>query len=415
MFKIILKNLWSRRNYNVWLFLELILITVIAWVVVNPVVQLLHNRSLPLGYDADRLCLIKLDSDWSEDVRDTLITREEAVRIIADRLQGMEEVENVLLEYYSTSLGTEFVWRGKYSSKFRPDSPVETFQLIFQKGKKYFETFGIKSLPGSPSPEQLSEGINVPNGVVVTRSFAIALFGTDRVVGDSISLCGQNEDRYSRIVGVVEDVRVRSYSDVATVVFSTDMYPMDQLPRIVVRLREGVSPSLFSEKIAAQSNRELCSGRQFIRSILPFEDLARQTEYSFGITNEVRLDIALAVFFMVSLCLGVVGSFWFQTRRRKEEIFIMRSFGATRRTIVSMLLGEGVVMVTMAVFVGCMAYLQYVHQVGTQSIRELWEEGFFVDSCFSNFTFHFTVVSFIVYVLLLAVVCLGIYIPARRT
>ena len=38
-------------NANTWLFLELVIITVVAWAVFEPAVVNLYYRSLPLGYD----------------------------------------------------------------------------------------------------------------------------------------------------------------------------------------------------------------------------------------------------------------------------------------------------------------------------------------------------------------------------
>ena len=40
---------------NIWLFLELVVITVVAWVVIDPAVVNLYYRSIPIGYDTDHL------------------------------------------------------------------------------------------------------------------------------------------------------------------------------------------------------------------------------------------------------------------------------------------------------------------------------------------------------------------------
>ena len=38
MFKLIWKNLWARRRKNGWLLAELILVSIISWVVLDPVI-----------------------------------------------------------------------------------------------------------------------------------------------------------------------------------------------------------------------------------------------------------------------------------------------------------------------------------------------------------------------------------------
>ena len=59
MFRLILKNIWSRRGKHAWLFIELILVTIIAWKLIDHTTVLLYDASLPMGYDTDRL--VKID------------------------------------------------------------------------------------------------------------------------------------------------------------------------------------------------------------------------------------------------------------------------------------------------------------------------------------------------------------------
>lgn len=53
MWKLILKNLWSRRRRNGWLLAELILVAILSWYIFDPVMVVTYERHLPLGYDAD--------------------------------------------------------------------------------------------------------------------------------------------------------------------------------------------------------------------------------------------------------------------------------------------------------------------------------------------------------------------------
>ncbi|MBR2238017.1 MAG: transposase [Prevotella sp.] len=52
-----------------------------------------------------------------------------------------------------------------------------------------------------------------------------------------------------------------------------------------------------------------------------------------SLSYDFNLQIATAVFFLINLCLGIIGTFWMQTKRRTEESGIMRAFGATKRRI----------------------------------------------------------------------------------
>ena len=77
-----------------------------------------------------------------------------------------------------------------------------------------------------------------------------------------------------------------------------------------------------------------------------------------------------------------------------------------------MLMGEGVVLTFIAALTGCLLYLQYAVKEGLEKGGN-WSQ--IIDECWvMDFTQHFLIVSFIVFFILLTVVLLGIYIPARK-
>ena len=158
--------------------------------------------------------------------------------------------------------------------------------------------------------------------------------------------------------------------------------------------------------------KEMKAGNLFARTAKAYNKIIDEREFSEGVTSKYRMNTALALFFMVNLCLGVIGTFWMQTRVRREEVGVMLSFGATPRHIIRLLMGEGVVLTTFAVFIGCLLYLQYAIKEGLY-VGNSWmnsPDKYWV----SEFTPHFLILSVLVYLVLLAVVLIGIYIPARR-
>lgn len=75
-------------------------------------------------------------------------------------------------------------------------------------------------------------------------------------------------------------------------------------------------------------------------------------------------------------------------------------------------MGEGTVLTFVAVLTGCLLYLQYAVKEGLER-GNYW--SLIIDECWiTDFTQHFLIVSFIVFFILLAVVLVGIYIPARK-
>ena len=61
--RLILKNLWKRRKQNVWLSVELVLVSIVCWFVIDPLfVIAYHAFGGSDGYDADRLVILTTHS-----------------------------------------------------------------------------------------------------------------------------------------------------------------------------------------------------------------------------------------------------------------------------------------------------------------------------------------------------------------
>ena len=94
--KQLLKNLWSQRAQNVWLFAELVLVCFVACTQIDPIMVKLYYRSLPKGFDNDRLVVaniafIKLYETMNG--RDDNFRKES--KHIKQKLLALDEVEQV--------------------------------------------------------------------------------------------------------------------------------------------------------------------------------------------------------------------------------------------------------------------------------------------------------------------------------
>lgn len=415
MWKLIIKNLWSRRKRNGWLLAELILVSVVTWVIMDPAIVLLHDTSLPLGYDAGRLCLIEISSldpraaDYDEQAVDSATQTANFFRLL-DKIKNRPEVENVSPLLRFTYMNSQ----GNSSRDMHADS-LELFAniLYFTPGQHYFETYGIKAASGSPSAEELSKANYGKHDIVVTRNLVDYLMPGEEALGKEIFTTSE-DTTYLRIVGIVENVRIYSTKRASLVVFWPNMdLEIEAYSRVLVRLKSGITPQRFIQDFRPWMVKELKAGNLFARSVTSYSQIIDDYEYQGGTSNKIRLNIATAIFFLVNLCLGVIGTFWLQTRKRSEEAGIIRSFGATPFYIMRMLLGEGFVLCTLTFLIGCFGYWQYALKEGLYRVNNLMEK-IASDSWLSSFDTHFLGVSLIVYLIILIVVSIGIYIPARK-
>lgn len=418
MLKLIFKNLWARRRRNGWLFAELLIVSIVTWAILDPVVVLLHDRRIPKGYDADKLCLVTLAS-LAPGASHYQVEEEDSAAVVNNYLRLVQRAQQYAgVEVATPLLGFCFPNSGGSSnSTYKVDSiKLDILEIGFLPHTHFFEAYGFESCDEDVSASQLSSQDYTPDDIVITANVANTFFGSENVRGRyCFETSGEKDTAYYRVAGVVKNFKMsntlRPLPVLLQPLFSVNSEDVLSEGRILLRLKQGESMERFMHGFRSWMVKELRAGNLYARSIQSYDDLINEMEYLEGVTNTFRLNIALTIFFLVNLVLGVTGTFWMQTRSRREEVGVMRAFGATPSHIRKVLLGEGAVLTTIAVIFGCFLYFQYAYYEGLYS-SNIWvnvvDTGYWV----STFTPHFIIISLLVYFLLLFVVLLGISIPA---
>ncbi|MDE5661552.1 MAG: hypothetical protein K2I04_02870, partial [Muribaculaceae bacterium] len=156
MFRLIFKNLWNLRRRYMWLFIELIIITCISWYIVDAAAVSIADSKVPTGYDSDRLALLDVsslhhhDHRYREDRTDSLSQEQDYNTLLGKmrRLDGVERASVIPGMYINSS--------GLVMTSYNSGNPADTliksvYQVSFYPGQEFFETYGIRSAPGSPT------------------------------------------------------------------------------------------------------------------------------------------------------------------------------------------------------------------------------------------------------------------------
>lgn len=418
MWKLILKNLWSRRRRNGWLLAELILVAILSWYIFDPVMVVTYERHLPLGYDADRLCMVSVGMlpqeapGYEPQAADSASLMQTYLNLV-DRARQHPDVEQatpVLSFVYPGAMGT-----GTSSFIAEGDSVAHTALFIeFLPHTHFFETYGFQSGKGSMSAAQLSD-LDYGDYYIMTEDLLEGMFRTHIYRNQRCWKVNGTDTCYTAVKGTVKSCKYLSDKRPVPIVFMPLQNPdirssLDNM-RIVVRLKEGVRMERFLHDFRPWMLRQLRAGNLYARGLQSYDEINAAREFSDS-TALYRRNLSIALFFLVNLCLGVIGTFWMQTRTRREEVGVMLSYGATPHRIRLLLLGEGTALTTLATFIGCFIYLQYAFSEGLNTGSSLMEAV--TPSWVDNFGLHFFFVSLMVYVILLLVVWIGIYIPAHR-
>ena len=459
--EMILKNLWSHRRQNGWVFAEIILITVLSFYFIDHFTVTTYDRYFcrPAGdFEKEHLLVGQTGVvQNSPDSPPALPVREGAdsnnsegesasqthsapsltgraggessggesalssLYALRDQIRALPEVQYAGFAGHIIGQGTYNI--SSYASEADSTRRCGAYMQGFLLHEQYFESQGLTLIEGSPSAKELSEECP-EGGVVITRSLAQAIFGTDQVVGRHIvewdfsdrALQEQGGpvivSRYT-IAGVVEDFRLQQNDRYAYSIL-TPIIQENASPQMLIRLRPEADAEAFISQLTSPSALALRqAGNRFLYSLQTYKDWLSSWSGNrdYNLTNTL-LGILLSLF-LLNVVLGTLGTFWLQLRKRTEDIGIMRSFGAKRRDIFWMIWSEAVLLTLAACIVGQLIWFQFAINMdlsdglsmsGTGRERN-WVEIFWL---------HYLVICAIQYLILLAVVTLGILVPAWR-
>ena len=159
-----IKNLWNNRRSIVWIFVELVIISVLTWIIADPVAVAISDASLPTGYDNDRLVIAEIahldpDAPGFDPARDSLDVNSADVETVLMKLRNYPGVESVTIDKgFGLPGNTANTLDSPRCGNEAVDTVVGMVSVFYyHRGTDYFQTLGVKSLEGSPSVEELSE------------------------------------------------------------------------------------------------------------------------------------------------------------------------------------------------------------------------------------------------------------------
>ena len=408
---------------SVWLFLELVVITIVAWVVVDPAVVNLYYLHLPKGYDSERLVYAEIRHlIHSEPVAGDTPVGSKIAPWLTERLKETEGVENAYCYNSFTILSS------RYSSQvpvYREHDTIYVACTRFEEGRHFFETLGLRPLPGSPKAEELSEQKEAEKGAVLSESAARYVFGTSEgIVGRRFTVLNtsKNEPEHWTVAGVVADAQHQRYGSLHSMIYFPN-YSGTTPSFIMIRLRKGVKPQKFVDEHAADIMSTVQTPFYRIKKMEPYEELLHREDLQRELPQKTNISLALALFFLANLSLAVIGTVWLQARRRTEECGVRRAFGATRLRLLMSFLSRGALMATACVLIGCFIYFQYAYSGyevydGWESFKMYTPEINYPplsdQTWVNHFWPHFLIVSAVVYIIILCTVLIGTAIPALK-
>lgn len=333
-----IKNEWRS---NLWLALELLLVSVVMWYVVDYLYTRAATYLEPRGFDIEHCYLIELGEltskspDYMPDK-----TQEEThadISELLERLRRRPEVEAVSLSQNSYPYnGSNSTGDVRYDTLRSPEWTIR--RMVTPDFVRVFRYRGTRG----ETPEQLAEMLDrnefLASDNLYNRRYGVRL--TD-LVGKPFQLFGDTTRSY-KLGAALQVVRYSDFEEARAshcFLFKQSFYYVGL--ELCVRVREGQDHD-FIANLKKDSESQFRIGNLFISEIRSFKDIRRNFQQAR--TNVVRDYVMGMGFLLLNIFLGLLGTFWFRTQQRRSEIALHKAHGATDRAVFCRLLTEGLLL-----------------------------------------------------------------------
>lgn len=363
MIRHIFKMVWNRKGANFLIAVEILIAFLVVFAVFAVGAFHFDHYRQPLGFSWQNVW--KVDVDFGEDEAPALSTLMEtlslggaesdallSVREIFDRLlvetSGLDEIETAAGMSFAPYAGSSWRWgldtdRGKVTMNLvnATETLDRVMDLELVRGR-WFER---------------ADDAGHRRKIVINERLASEVFGDQDPVGQVIVDHDEEQDDVEMtVVGVVTDFRYKG--ELSSSVPFAFMWPrreenaIDFLEAIVVRVKPGTPPE-FEEDLLRR-----------LHAVAPLwsfkiQPLAAARE------NYLRKRLApltvaalVAGFLMVMVALGLLGVLWQNVTQRTHELGLRRAKGATVARIRRQVIGELLILTSLALAVGVLVVVQ---------------------------------------------------------
>lgn len=404
MTKHILKMIWNERKHNLVIILELMLIALIMWAVIDVVYCTLRNYYSPSGFDIENTYLVQIKAvpNGSSEYVEGLEYEDNVDNVykILDRIKQTPGAEVVSLSVASRPGSPGNMYRGVITRK----TEVKTSILSRYVDPEFLEVYRYQPVNATLAEVQqiLREG-----KILISQDAEKQLMPSGgTLVGDTVYADDKMTELSGVIGGKVEQVRYSQFQ----VAFPFSIRPVDlEVPlqndwlsaieysiRVKPEAMEG-----FKEMFLKEIAPNLSAGNYRFKEILYNPD-----QFEWGIEqmqDQFLTQGLLTLFLLVNVLLGVTGVFWFRAVKRRSQIGLRISFGATPGGAQRQFMLEGALMLAVALVMSAIV-MAAVFQFELLSVE-------LIPLDLRRFVGGLLITA----LLMLCTVVLAVWLPTRRT
>lgn len=406
MIKHLLTLIWNQRNGNVWIFLELLLVTAMLWVMADSLLVDTYTYRQPIGVDTQ--CTYALSFGLTDDATELDVERNnQATQDLLQLLRNLRqcsEIEAVCLSKIATPYTYNRGWSGLMPVE--DTARVSYTYRIRYVDLEYFRVFRIKDKEGLPLYDQVLKN---PGEIVLTETLAKIFFpeGSERTRREVKWGARSTESmKVAAVSAPLKETDFGTYEPAYYYVWRTEQDFVNEVKRedirfynCLFRMKKDYSRQEMEAFLQKESER-LQVGNVYVSSVKPISEY-RADMLKPRLDNQKK-KIAMVGFMLVNIFFGIVGTFWLRTQSRRAEIGLRAAVGASKAQLRRELFLEGLFLLalTLPFLLIFLVNMLYLDMPDTYRLAYTW--------------WRFLITLSVSYLLMGGMIYLGIRIPANK-
>lgn len=346
MKRALLKQMRKEWRDNVWLIIELTIVIIAIWVICAVLYAYIQGLFVPKGFNPDNVYTLTNNSvpKASDDYIDGLENEDYYTdfNILLNNIRKNPNVEEVAVHW--NGLPYNYNYSGQWIAMFDEPDTIGYTGNVRTVTPEYIKVMGITSKTGA-TPEQLTEMLRKGEVLISDDDMDVEETGMDEysLKGKRIAF-GKDSTRVYRVGDIIQKVRRTDYEISWR---GCILRPMDEKKvwgPVAVRVKPGKGKAFEEDFRNDASLRRL---RNVYFSDLKSLDYIKEACQR-SVEVDLRLYTVMVGFLLMTVFLGLLGTFWFRMQQRVSEIAIRKVVGAKKGEVFRRILSEGMILLAVA-------------------------------------------------------------------
>ena len=333
---------------NIWLVIELLLVSAVIWFIGMILYSLVGSYYTPRGFDYDNVYTLNVKYISEKSPYYTTIPEDEESPYSHDRAELLRRlINNPHVEataFHQNAVPYNYNYSGWLLNRFDTNDTIPYYGNVRRGTPGIVRVLNYKSRTGKTT-EQLEEMLR--NGQLLisdSRAYSQNGVNPEDLVGTRVILGGDSSKIYT-VGDLIQNVRRTDYEGGwgGTIVIPQDE-KITPSGDIVLRIHQGHEMRFkedFRNDPTLRRQRNI-----YLSDLQSLSDIRRTCQHDTDTT--VHTFETVMFFLLVTVFLGMLGAFWFRIQQRVSEIAMRKVCGATRNDIFRRVITEGLILLAVA-------------------------------------------------------------------